>query len=107
MKEVVCAVHFQNQDRGREVRVGLFSSVLIRRKLEPRPGPDCHRIEVRGRGRDGRTGSLQSPQIKGKFDLRPRARNPLFVIKGPWPGIEPGLAGPQPTVLTATPPQPS
>ena len=25
---------------------------------------------------------------------------------GPWPGLEPGLTGPQPIVLTATPPQP-
>gem|GEM_PF-4896018 len=25
---------------------------------------------------------------------------------GPWPGLEPGPAGPQPTVLTATLPQP-
>ena len=25
---------------------------------------------------------------------------------GPWPGIEPGLAEPQSTVLTPTPPQP-
>ncbi len=27
-------------------------------------------------------------------------------LVGPWPGLEPGLTGPQPIVLTATPPQP-
>ncbi len=30
-----------------------------------------------------------------------------YCSMGPWPGIEPGPAGPQPTVLTPTLPQPS
>ena len=37
-------------------------------------------------------------------DLREFTRFPSM---GPWPGIEPGPAGPQPTVLTPTLPQPS
>ena len=42
-----------------------------------------------------------------KFRLQIQFNSTFERKMGPWPGIEPGLAGPQPTVLTATPSQPS
>ena len=58
------------------------------------------------------SGSDLKPNIKSQFNFDGlRYGHPASIAThcsmGPWPGIEPGPAGPQPTVLTPTLPQPS
>ena len=58
------------------------------------------------------SGSDLKPNIKSQYNFDGlRYGHPASIAThcsmGPWPGIEPGPAGPQPTVLTPTLPQPS